>query len=504
MGLVEDKPKGDDVIAGDFKEQGDAPERGVAVVQTPQQLATWKPRLPAEVVDEQIEQREQRLRYFKEVMKSGVDYSIIPGQKPTPRIDQATGQPVMVDGKQITDPPKPALLKPGAEKLNAAMGLHPVMRHAPGFPKEELRGDEWYIEFERVCSIYVQTGPGENDRMLVAEFSGSCNSWEEKYRYRGGGRTCPECSANGTIIKGNPQYAPKDDKGHKVVGFEQGGWLCWKKKDGCGATFPDGDRRITEQDIARVKNPNPHDLKNTLLKMADKRALVASTLIATGCSDLFTQDIEDKADGGEAPTPATNSGRSVEPQPGDADARPKTPMDEATVTLIKARIKDIRGLMEQRGTPAGADAALRWAAFSDWMKKVGSYDALFADDTYTYAAKKYLGVDEAVKPVPADSPLRAAVGPVGVAPAPANGWKDEDKAMVRETMRAIQGFAKEKLPRAEETLERFKVFMDENKLNWAGLWSRPDLRDKVFDVLELVEIAKPDADAGFDPDLVPE
>jgi hypothetical protein len=30
-----------------------------------------------------------------------------------------------------------------------------------------------------------------------------------------------------------------------------------------------------------------------ILKMADKRALVAATIIATGCSDIFTQDIED-------------------------------------------------------------------------------------------------------------------------------------------------------------------------------------------------------------------
>jgi hypothetical protein len=37
----------------------------------------------------------------------------------------------------------------------------------------------------------------------------------------------------------------------------------------------------------------PHDLYNTCLKMAAKRALVAATINATGVSSLFTQDIEE-------------------------------------------------------------------------------------------------------------------------------------------------------------------------------------------------------------------
>lgn len=37
----------------------------------------------------------------------------------------------------------------------------------------------------------------------------------------------------------------------------------------------------------------PRDLENTILKMACKRAFIAATLIATGLSDQFTQDVED-------------------------------------------------------------------------------------------------------------------------------------------------------------------------------------------------------------------
>jgi hypothetical protein len=34
---------------------------------------------------------------------------------------------------------------------------------------------------------------------------------------------------------------------------------------------------------------NPYDVKNTLEKMAEKRALVAAVLIGVGASDIFTQ-----------------------------------------------------------------------------------------------------------------------------------------------------------------------------------------------------------------------
>lgn len=43
----------------------------------------------------------------------------------------------------------------------------------------------------------------------------------------------------------------------------------------------------------RVENPDIADVYNTVLKMANKRALVAATLNVTAASDIFTQDIED-------------------------------------------------------------------------------------------------------------------------------------------------------------------------------------------------------------------
>ena len=43
----------------------------------------------------------------------------------------------------------------------------------------------------------------------------------------------------------------------------------------------------------QIDNPDPADLQNTLIKMANKRAFVDAVLKATGASRMFTQDMED-------------------------------------------------------------------------------------------------------------------------------------------------------------------------------------------------------------------
>jgi hypothetical protein len=44
---------------------------------------------------------------------------------------------------------------------------------------------------------------------------------------------------------------------------------------------------------SKYKSLNPYDVKNTVEKMSEKRALVAAILIGTAASDIFTQDLED-------------------------------------------------------------------------------------------------------------------------------------------------------------------------------------------------------------------
>lgn len=183
------------------------------------------------------------------IMKPNVDYGIIPGTS------------------------KNTLLKAGAEKATSFFGLSARFKDAVAvedFTGKDHDGEAFFF-YRRTCELW-------RGDYLIASVDGSCNSFEKKYRWRGGERVCPQCG-RATIIKGKQEYG--------------GGWLCFAKRGGCGAKFADNDQSIIGQEIGQVKNPDVADLANTILKMADKRALVAATLIATGLSEYFTQDIED-------------------------------------------------------------------------------------------------------------------------------------------------------------------------------------------------------------------
>lgn len=369
----------DDAIPGEFKEMpGSAGEtrdpaartldRRVVLTAQPQELAQWTPQFEKAAVDRAIVQVQEKRRFFDEVMVSGSHYAIIPGQKPTQRVDQMTGQQMKDErGNPLTDPPKPALLKPGAELLLSAMGLHAEL-------VDELVDEDWtgekhggeaFFRYRRRCKVWRQTGPGTEDRMLIAAASGECHSFEEKYRYRGqGGRTCPSCGMVGTVRRGSAQYAPREGGGRTgpvLEGYEGGGFYCWRKIDGCGAIFPDKDLRITDQEVAKEKHPNPADLTNTLLKMADKRALVAATLLATGCSDLFTQDIEDKA---VAATPAASGTMSTITRPTSRS------ISEADQKLILNGYRFFQGITGDKNAKAQSkkDAQAVLARFAALMR----------------------------------------------------------------------------------------------------------------------------------------
>lgn len=165
---------------------------------------------------------------------------------------------------------KPALLKPGAEKLSLTFRLAPKYQ----IKKTDLPNN--HREYEITCRlVHINTG------QIFGEGVGSCSTMESKYRWRESQRKCPKCGA-AAIIKGKAEYG--------------GGWLCFQKKGGCNAKFKDGDRTIEDQTLGRVENPDIADQYNTVLKMAKKRAHVDATLTATAASDIFAQDIEDFAD----------------------------------------------------------------------------------------------------------------------------------------------------------------------------------------------------------------
>jgi len=180
---------------------------------------------------------------------------------------------IMVEDKDFGPPfdssDKNVLLKPGAEKLLSFFGLTPVLVDERVLEDDSDPLHPYYF-YRRKCQLY------RGDR-LVGEGSGSCNSRESKYRWREAKRKCPNCGME-TIRSSKAEFG--------------GGWYCWAKIGGCGAKFAHETPAILNQTVGLVENPDIADIANTVLKMADKRAIIAATLIACNASEFFTQDIE--------------------------------------------------------------------------------------------------------------------------------------------------------------------------------------------------------------------
>ncbi len=206
--------------------------------------------VPAASLEQVLATYQWKKDFIEQVLREGVDYGVTPGTSD-----------------------KPSLKKPGAEKMASFFGLAPVFEDVS--IAEDWTGtdhnSEPFFYYRQKCKLY------RADR-LIASADGSCNSWEKKYRYRSSERVCPQCG-KATIIKGKIEYG--------------GGFICYGKKGGCGAKFADNAPEIINQEVGQIKNPDVAELTNTILKMAQKRALVAAVLIATNASDYFTQDLDD-------------------------------------------------------------------------------------------------------------------------------------------------------------------------------------------------------------------
>jgi hypothetical protein len=211
---------------------------------------------------------------------------------------------------------KPTLLKPGAEKIAKLLDLADTYE----IIESTMDWDRPLIAYTIKCQLIAIATGG-----VIAEGLGECNSYEAKYRWRQGERTCPECRFEGAIIKGKKEYG--------------GGWLCWGKKEGCGAKFNDGDQAIESQVVDRVENPDIFDQKNTILKMGKKRSLVDAALSVGRLSDLFTQDMEE-----------------LRPQAAVVDAEGRA--EGAPATAPDATESDVMAPAESTGTSIGSAGEL--------------------------------------------------------------------------------------------------------------------------------------------------
>jgi hypothetical protein len=205
--------------------------------------------MPAMSIESAVERYQQVTEFVSRVLRNDVDYGVIPGTE------------------------KRTLLKPGAEKLTTFFGLSTrfhLLERIEDWTGDDHGGEPFFYYLYR-CQLL-------RGDAAIAESDASCNSRETKYRWREAQRTCPACGV-AAIIKGREEYG--------------GGWVCFRKRGGCGAKYPDGDQTIEGQQTGRVFNPDICDQVNTIQKMAQKRSLVAAVLIAVNASEFFTQDVED-------------------------------------------------------------------------------------------------------------------------------------------------------------------------------------------------------------------
>jgi hypothetical protein len=227
---------------------------------------------------------------YRKIMKRDVHFGVIPG---------TSG--------------KPSLLKAGAEKLLSLFNLgamNPVI-------KETL-----LPEGHREYRITIDIKHYPTDR-LVGCGIGLCSTMESKYRYR----NVADFEVTGEVI---PRDAKEKKKEYRQKGYGM------KLVDGSWEWVKYGDSEKSE-------NPDIADQYNTVLKMAVKRALVAGTLVVTGASDIFTQDVEDFATMGkdDDDAPPAEGGQGTVTKPPAPPTKPKVTVVEGP-HIIDAIMGDVQ------------------------------------------------------------------------------------------------------------------------------------------------------------------
>lgn len=252
--------------------------------------------------------------FSKSIMKKDLDYGVIPGT------------------------PKPTLYKAGAEKLKFVYGIGVEMVCIDHL----LDRDNPFVDYTYKCIARAKSG------QIIAECEGNCNSAEPKFGWVW--KTLNEMP-EGTDIT-NLQ---SKTSGRKISEFafsiekaETGGqygkpaeyWKMWEdailsnrakkiKKNSRKGQALDAwelDETVT---MYRLPNPDVIGQKNTIMKMAQKRAFVGAILLATGASEFYTQDIEDMEINGQI---FSNDAQTAEVVSTVINADPDKPATSATDT----------------------------------------------------------------------------------------------------------------------------------------------------------------------------
>ena len=295
--------------------------------------------MPAMNMSEAAHRRNELVRFVQDIMIKGTDFGVIPGTE------------------------KATLFKPGAEKLTTFFGLSPRFEIIKEV--EQWDGDEPMFYYLVRCRLY------QGD-VFVGEADASCNSRESRYRFR--------WVSEGDVPPGLDRSALKR-RGGKVSEFtfavdkaETGGqygkpteyWQAFKDAIDSGAahkfkkaTSKGKQYDAWEIDMAMYRVPNEDIFShvNTILKMAEKRALVAATLVTVNASEFFTQDLED-LDIIDVPHTVT-AAPVVQPTPAQQTGDPwlnGDPGHAADIAEAKREIEDVEP--ERKGWPSGVVTAI--------------------------------------------------------------------------------------------------------------------------------------------------
>jgi hypothetical protein len=249
--------------------------------------------LPAMSMEVALARRSAIVEFTRRIMVKDQDFGEIPGTH------------------------KPTLLKPGAEKLCNFFGLEPEFTPIV----EDIdwtgaqHGGEVFCYARYRCRLL-------REGRVVGVGEGSCNSWEAKYRYRWVvEEQVPEHLDPARLLKRGVHrtlyefdFAVERAETTGTYGKPAEHWQMFRDaiRNGTARSVEKLTRRgqsvaweiDVDTSLYRIPNPEGADVVNTIQKMAQKRALVAATLIATSASEFFTQDVEDAdhSDSGSHPS----------------------------------------------------------------------------------------------------------------------------------------------------------------------------------------------------------